>query len=140
MTNEIKTELTKQQLISKPKNQVFNIFMMHGLTKVWVDPKCKDVQLPSYLLDKEAIVLEFDYLMAKPILDLTVGMFAIEATLSFNGEPFLCVIPWDSVLALTNSDNLGVYYGTEVEHEETIEETVKKEMKKKFTVLDGGKN
>jgi hypothetical protein len=140
MTNEIKTELTKEQLISKPKNQVFNIFMMHGLTKVWVDPKGKDVQLPPYLYDKEAIVLEFGYTMAKPIMDLTVGMFAIEATLSFNGEPYLCVIPWDAVLALTNGDNLGVYYGSEVEHEETIEETVKKEMKKKFTVLDGGKN
>lgn len=140
MTNEIKTELTKEQLISKPKNQVFNIFMMHGLTKVWVDPKGKDVQLPLYLQEKEAIVLEFGYTLAKPILDLTVGMFAIEATLSFNGEPYLCVIPWDTVLAITNEENLGVYYGTEVEHEETIEETVKKEMKKKFTVLDGGKN
>lgn len=140
MTNEIKTELTKEQLISKPKNQVFNIFMMHGLTKVWVDPKGKDIQLPRYLHDKEAVVLEFGYTMAKPITDLTVGMFAIEATLSFNGDPYLCVIPWDTVLAITNGDNLGVYYGTEVEHEETIEETVKNEMKKKFTVLDGGKN
>jgi hypothetical protein len=140
MNNEIITELTKEQLISKPKNQVFNIFMLHGITKVWLDPKGKDVQVPLYLTDKEALVLEFGYEMAKPIPDLTIGMFAIEATLSFNGEPFTCVIPWDCVLAITNQDGIGVYYGTNVEHEETIEETVKNEMKKKFTVLDGGKN
>lgn len=144
MSKEIKTELTKEQLIAKPKNQVFNVFMLNGLTKLWLDPKVTDVQLPMYLKDKEAIVLEFAYEMLRPIPDLTVSNFAVEATLSFNGEPYLCVIPWDSVLAITNENDIGVYYGSNVqpqkELEETIEETVKNEMKKKFGVLDGDKN
>lgn len=139
MSNELQTILTREQLIAKPKRQVFDLFMLHGQTKVWLDPRMNDVQLPEYLLEREIIVLEFGYAMAKPINDLVVSSFAVEATLSFNEEPYTCVIPWDSVLAITNSEGVGVFYGQDPA-EETVDETVKKEMFNKLTVLKGGKN
>lgn len=139
MSRELQTILTKEQLAAKPKRQVFDLFMLHGQTKVWLDPRMVDVQLPAYLMEREVIVLEFGHEMEKPIHDLLVSSFAVEATLSFNNEPFLCVVPWSSVLAITNSDGVGVFYGQK-ESEESIDETVKKEMFNKLTVLKGGKN
>lgn len=139
MSRELQTILTKEQLASKPKRQVFDLFMLHGQTKIWLDPRMPDVQLPDYLKEREVIVLEFGHEMAKPIPDLVVSSFAVEATLSFNNEPYTCIVPWDSVLAITNTDGVGVFYGQK-ESEESIDDTVKKEMFNKLTVLKGGKN
>jgi hypothetical protein len=140
MANELKTEFTKEQLISKPKNQVFNIFMLHGLTRVWLNPDGPDVAVPDHLKGREAVILELGYDLVTPIPDLMVSPYAFEATLLFSGQLFTCVVPWDSVLAITDGNGLGVYYGQKTTPKETIDETVKKEKRKMFTVLKGGKN
>jgi hypothetical protein len=135
--NQLTLSWDKDQIRSKPKHQVFNLFMLSGLTRVYINTQKMDVKLPIELKQIPTVILELGYDMAKPIPDLTVSDFCFEATLSFNSGLFTCVVPWDCVIAITTVDGLGVYYEQSVEQ---IKVEEKAQKKAKFTLLQGGKN
>lgn len=75
---------------------------------VHLDPRCAGVVVPSYLVSatKFMLVLQFGLGFSVPIRDLEATDEAVSATLSFNGEPFHCVIPWASVYAMVSGESV----------------------------------
>jgi hypothetical protein len=135
--NQLTLSWDENQIRSKPKNQVFNLFMLSGLTRVYIDTQKMDVKLPQELKQIPTVILELGYDMAKPIPDLTVSDFCFEATLSFGSGLFTCVVPWDCAIAITTVDGLGIHYAPSKEQVQIQEKATKKA---KFTLLQGGKN
>ena len=113
------------------------MFMLSGLTRVYIDTQKLDLVIPEHLKKLPSIMLELGYDLQKPITDLTVSDFCFEATLSFSGEFYTCVVPWDSVIAITTVDGVGVFYNSEIAKPE---QQTKTEQRTKFTLLQGGKN
>ena len=58
---DINTTITKDQLILKPKYQIFNIFMLNGPTLIWVDTSRREVDIPTNLKVNPVIKLMLGY-------------------------------------------------------------------------------
>ncbi len=70
-----------------------------GVAMVHCDPMYDGVNLPDYLCDDPVVRLNFAYGFQLPSFD--VDGEGISAVLNFNGHRFHCVIPWESVFAIT---------------------------------------
>lgn len=59
-----------------------------------------DAILPSYLKDRENVVLDYDPFAIVPITDLVTDSEGIRATLSFDRIPCKTFVPWEAVLGI----------------------------------------
>lgn len=73
--------------------------------KVLVDARVEGVLLPNHLMGKHEVLLDLGMRLQIPVTDLlATDAFGVSCTLSFGGKPHFCMIPWGSVLALTNAE------------------------------------
>ena len=70
---------------------------------VHLDARRAGVVVPPQYADDAHLRLNLGYRYAIP--DLEVGDDAVEATLSFGGRPFHCVLPWESIFGITSQAN-----------------------------------
>lgn len=83
------------------KRAIVTEFLRQGeLVRVFVNPQLRGVRLPEHLYQQGAI-LQIGHNLPIPILDLSVTEDGFTATLSFNRKPYLCVIPWKAVFAVS---------------------------------------
>jgi len=94
----------------------------------------QDVELPQFLLKKEQVVLQIGYTMPIPIPDLTICRRGISGTLSFNGQPEYCFLPWEAIFAVIDENNKGITWDSE------IPKSVLKAIKHQDKVKDGFKD
>jgi len=72
----------------------------HPIVSVILDSRVDGVILPSHLLGKEYVQLQYGMNLVRPIIDLNIGADGISATLSFNRKDFKTFVPWTSVLTM----------------------------------------
>jgi hypothetical protein len=68
---------------------------------ILVNQSHADVLLPSYLIDRGNIVLDYDPFAVVPIDDLVIEEAGVRATLSFDRLPCKTFVPWEAVLGMT---------------------------------------
>ncbi|MCG8425658.1 MAG: ClpXP protease specificity-enhancing factor SspB [Proteobacteria bacterium] len=76
-----------------------------GPVLVHVDARVKGVSVPLHLKQDAKLVLRFGYGLKPEIHDLTVDEDAIAGTLTFQGIPHRCVLPWSAVYAAVSEAN-----------------------------------
>ena len=72
-----------------------------GKVYLHVNPKVEGVSLPPSLMARDRVPLVVAW--GAPGIELDLGETVIAATLRFSGEPFRCVIPWASLLAIISA-------------------------------------
>ena len=93
-----------------PKEDVARALLLRGSVFVHLDPRRTGVVLPRHLLKQPQVMLQIGLDMPIPIPDLRVDEEGICGTLSFNREPFTCVIPWSAVFALAGEEGRGMIW------------------------------
>lgn len=68
------------------------------------DARCDGVLAPRKLLRRPSVVFQVGHNMPDPIPNLRVDGDGVFGTLSFNGAPFPCFVPWAAVLELAGDD------------------------------------
>jgi hypothetical protein len=84
---------------------VESLLLEEDFILIVVDPQHPQVALPDSLKKKaEPVGLHIGMRLAKPIPDLQIDAEGISATLSFDGAPFYCFLPWTSIMQLSNGE------------------------------------
>ncbi len=86
------------------KALVLRALLEQGNVYLHLDPTRPGVEVPSYLKDGSTLTLVIGPDLAVPIPDLEIGPEGISATLSFSRTPYLCVVPWSSLFAMSTED------------------------------------
>ena len=69
---------------------------------VVVSPVCPGVELPAALMQTgQSVALHIGRRLAIPIPDLRLDDHGISGTLSFQGTPFACRLPWASIIQVS---------------------------------------
>lgn len=73
-------------------------------------PRIEGVVAPERFMHMEVLVLHVGLNMPVPISDLALDDDAIRATLSFDREPFHCVIPWNALMGASIEPDVAVIW------------------------------
>lgn len=84
------------------KRDLVTQLLMQGPVLVHVDAGHESVSVPEHLAGDAKLVLRFGYDLRPRIPDLSVETDALSGTLTFNGAPFMCVLPWAAVYAVVS--------------------------------------
>ncbi len=82
------------------KRQTLLHFLERGVTMVHLDARKDGVVVPSQYAQEPHLRLNLSYRYSIP--DLTMNDRHVQATLSFGGTPFQCVLPWTSIFGITS--------------------------------------
>jgi len=86
---------------SAEKKETLLAFLKRGVAMVHLDARQPGVSVPSQFSTDAHLRLNLSYRYGIP--DFEVRDDGVRATLSFGGRPFYCILPWDSVFAVTSS-------------------------------------
>src|SRR3989449_10446544 len=81
------------------KKETLLAYLARGIAMVHLDARRAGVVVPSQYSMDAHLRLNLSYRYGIP--DLDISDQRIQATLSFGGRPFRCVLPWGSVFAIT---------------------------------------
>ncbi len=82
-----------------------------GCVFLHIDARIPDVVCPGHLVGKADLVLQVGYNMPNPIPDLHVNEYGVSGTLSFQGRPFECFVPWVAIYGVTPEAGTGKTFG-----------------------------
>lgn len=83
------------------KKQTLLQFLARGVAMVHLDARRPGVVVPTQFEGEAHLRLNLSYRYSIP--DLVVDERRVQATLSFGGRPFQCLMPWESVFGITSS-------------------------------------
>ena len=83
-----------------PKKIVDLAIETYGECNVVLNPKLDGVRVPSRFLDQEQMQLIIGHDLPNPIRDLAFDEEGFSGTLSFDGAPFFCKVPWSAVIGV----------------------------------------
>jgi stringent starvation protein B len=86
---------------SQEKKQTLLAFLKRGVAMVHLDARQPGVSVPTQHATDAHLRLNLSYRYGIP--DFEVRDEGVQATLSFGGRSFFCVLPWESVFAVTSS-------------------------------------
>ena len=83
------------------KKETLLAYLTRGIAMVHLDARRPGVSVPpQYAMDAH-LRLNLSYRYSIP--DLEIGDEHVQATLSFGGRPFRCVMPWSSIFGITSN-------------------------------------
>jgi stringent starvation protein B len=82
------------------KKETLRAWLARGVTMVHLDARRPGVVVPQQYIGDAHLRLNLSYRYSIP--DLEVGDDAVQATLSFGGRPFHCVLPWEAIFGITS--------------------------------------
>jgi stringent starvation protein B len=82
------------------KKETLLAWLARGVTMVHLDARRPGVVVPAQYTDEAHLRLNLSYRYSIP--DLEVGDRDVQATLSFGGRPFHCVLPWEAIFGITS--------------------------------------
>jgi len=100
-----------------PKKEVALALIERSDLFVHLDPRIDGVVVPTWFRKQPELVLRVGLNMAVPIPDLRFDDDSITCTLSFNRQPFYCVLPWVAVFGLRGEDGMGLIWPEDVPRE-----------------------
>ena len=83
------------------KRRTLLSYLKAGVAMVHVDARRPGVSVPTRYAPEAHLRLNLSYRYSIP--DLEIGDLRVQATLSFGGVPFLCVLPWDAIFGITSA-------------------------------------
>jgi stringent starvation protein B len=101
MTSRFPTEHERR------KREILNRLLEAGLVAVQLDSRCEGVDVPDEHLNQMALVLNLSRKFNQRVLEL--GPLGLTASLSFNGTPYTCAIPYAALYSAV-SQNEGKHY------------------------------
>ena len=75
-------------------------FLARGVAMVHLDARRPGVVVPSQYVSDAHLRLNLSYRYSIP--DLEISEESVQATLSFGGRPFHCVLPWSCIFGITS--------------------------------------
>lgn len=84
-----------------PKKQVLLGFLERGVAMVHLDARRPGVAVPPQYTGDAHLRLNLSYRYNIPDFEITDEH--VQATLSFSGRSFRCVLPWPSIFAITSA-------------------------------------
>ena len=82
------------------KRQTLLHFLERGVTMVHLDARKDGVVVPPQYAQEPHLRLNLSYRYNIP--DLEMSDRRVQATLSFSGRPFRCLLPWSSIFGITS--------------------------------------
>jgi stringent starvation protein B len=82
------------------KRQTLMHFLERGVAMVHLDARKAGVVVPSQYAQEPHLRLNLSYRYNIPDLDMSERR--VQATLSFGGRPFRCLLPWGSIFGITS--------------------------------------
>src|SRR5438105_73774 len=82
------------------KKQTLLAYRSRGIAMVHLDARRPGVEVPPEYAQEAHLRLNLSYRYSIP--DLEVGEERVQATLSFGGRPFQCLLPWESIFGITS--------------------------------------
>jgi stringent starvation protein B len=82
------------------KRQTLLHFLERGVTMVHLDARKEGVIVPPQYAQEPHLRLNLSYKYNIPDFDMSDRR--IQATLSFSGSPFRCLLPWSSIFGITS--------------------------------------
>jgi len=82
------------------KKQTLLQYLQRGVTMVHLDARRPGVVVPPQYAGEAHLRLNLCYRYSIP--DFEIDERRIQATLSFSGTPFQCVLPWQSIFGITS--------------------------------------
>lgn len=81
-----------------------------GMTQIVLDSHCSGVDLPAHLMGQDQVVLNLSYAFHLRIFEIDLD--GVQASLSFSGQEYLCIIPWKCVyfIRLASGEEEGSMY------------------------------
>jgi hypothetical protein len=77
---------------------------------LYLDPRRPAVVVPPRFRGDHGLVLRIGRDLPTPIPDLYIDDDGISATLSFDGQPFHCEVPWFAVVAIVSTQKNGAVW------------------------------
>ena len=129
------------------KQAYFRALLMQDGVVVHADARKSGVVVPTQFRHVSTLILVFGYTLNVPTNDVQTTAAGITATLSFNRQPFQVTLPWESVYIIVDRNGTGLIWQDDVPADsvEATEDILTPPMpppvtKRRFTLLDGGKN
>ena len=97
-----------------PKKEVALALLEQSSVYVHLDPRPSAVVVPVRFKKQAQLVLQVGLNMAVQIPDLRLDDDGLSCTLSFDRQPFFCVVPWGSVFAMVGDDGRGMVWPEDV--------------------------
>lgn len=118
------------------KKELITHLLSQGMITITLDARRAGVWLPVEYLHDPKLVLNLSYKFGTK---MEITDKAILANLSFNGNPFMCAIPWECIWMVQQGKD-GIVFPEAIPDRELIMVPKEKviEGKEKFTSLDGG--
>jgi len=82
------------------KKQTLLQYLQRGVTMVHVDARRPGVVVPPQYAGDAHLRLNLSYRYSIPDFEIDEGR--VQATLSFSGTPFQCILPWPSIFGITS--------------------------------------
>ncbi|HEY6910161.1 MAG TPA: ClpXP protease specificity-enhancing factor SspB [Myxococcales bacterium] len=82
------------------KKETLRAWLARGVAMVHLDARRPGVVVPPQYAGDAHLRLNLSYRYSIP--DLEVGDDSVQATLSFGGRPFHCVLPWEAIFGITS--------------------------------------
>ena len=88
--------------LSKRKKAELESRLEHGLVQVRLNSTVDGVSLPEFLMYRVQVTLNLSYAFRAKVF--VIDEDGVQVTLSFSGEPFLCILPWDCLYFMQSLD------------------------------------
>lgn len=108
-TSHVFEQLPEDPLAAK-KLEVFEQFIGKGMVSVTFETQAQGVDIPVQFRSRPRLMLNFSHKFF--IEDFGFDGGGVRASLSFGGQPYLCLIPWGAVsMLLCRHDNAVAVFG-----------------------------
>lgn len=87
--------------LNQIKKEQFRRMLEVGLTRLYVNATMEGVCVPKEHAKNRELRLDVSYRFYLPVLEILENELRVE--LSFQGQSFLCVVPWDAVWGLSHA-------------------------------------
>ena len=84
------------------KRQRLVALLDEGLVTIALDATHPEVDLPPHLMNQRQVILNLSHRFHLDVFD--IGPYGIQASLSFGGVPYHCVIPYQALYACVGPD------------------------------------